>query len=51
MKINKKQILPKHALKHPDKFMAVILFGDMDRQSIGWLEFWVYLCNKYKPLK
>lgn len=35
----------------PKKLLSVVLFGDAEKADIGWLEFWVYVCNKNKPAK
>merc|ERR1719174_2016503 len=35
----------------PKKLLSVVLFGDMEKTDICWLEFWVYVCNDNKPVK
>lgn len=49
-KINNAFILPKHGLQFPEKLMSVVLFGNTNKPDIGWLEYWIYLCNNKKKL-
>ncbi len=49
--IDPKFILPVDGMVEPKKLLSVVLFGDMEKTDIGWLEFWVYVCNDNKPAK
>lgn len=51
VKVSSDEVKPDEAEAKAAELLTVVNFSQSDLNKVGWLQFWIYMCNSgFKPL-